>query len=76
MRLVRITWRDSAMQHEQGWHTAPQIENTTPLVTSVGWVMHDEDEFITLAMGRSDQHDLWYNIQTIWKPSVKTMEEL
>jgi hypothetical protein len=76
MRLVRITWHDSGMQHESGWKTPEQVENRTPSVISVGYVVHEDDENITIAQGFCIDPELYYGFHTVWKPAVKKMEEL
>lgn len=76
MSLVRIVWRDSGLSHESGWRTAAQVENRTAIVTTVGFVIHEDDENVTLAMGRADDPALYFGIHTVWKPSIQSMEEL
>lgn len=76
MRLVRIVWRDSGIEHEGGWRTSAQIENRTPLVQSVGLVVHEDDDNLTIATGHSDELGLWYGIHTIWKPAIESIRGL
>jgi hypothetical protein len=74
MRLVRIVWRDSGLQHENGWRMAPQIQNTTPDVESVGYVVHEDNENITIAQGYSADLELYYGIHTIWKTAIVSID--
>ena len=70
MRIVRIVWHDSGLQHESGWLTPAQIENRTSEVSSVGYVIHEDDDNITLAMGWTPDPEMFYGVHTIWKPSI------
>jgi hypothetical protein len=78
MRLVRVIWRDSGLSHEDGWKTAVQIRNSTALVETVGFVIHEDDQNITLAMGRTTDldTDLYFGIHSVWKPAIKGMADL
>lgn len=76
MRLVRIVWRDSGLSHDHGWQTAAQIENRTVLVQSVGLVVHEDDENVTIATGHSAELDLWYGIHTIWRRAIESIRDL
>lgn len=78
MRLVKVIWRDSGLQHESGWHTPAQIPNETHAVEEVGFVIHEDDDNITLAMGHviATTDVMIYGPHTIWKPSIKNIVEI
>lgn len=75
MRLVKIVWHDSGMTHESGWRTSAQVENRTPLVISVGFTVHEDEENMTIAQGYSAELGLYYGMHTIWKRSIEKIVE-
>ena len=74
--LLKITWLD-ATDIETGWHTLQEIKNKELLaVESVGWLVEETDEKMTL-IGCGDPHDENGGRGiTIPKPWIKKREQL
>lgn len=71
-----IRWHDSGVTHESGWVTPAQVPNVTPIVESVGYIVHEDEENITIAQGRSFDPELMYLMHTIWKPAITHIVDL
>lgn len=54
--------------------TGQQVHNTTPTVESVGIVVHEDNENITIAQGYSEEHGLYYGCHTIWKQAIVSID--
>ncbi len=74
MKIVRVEWVDSAFA--QGWMDIEQAKNhTISHCTSVGILVHQDDEKITIMQSLSDKQDAGDGI-TIPKCSIKRMRML
>jgi hypothetical protein len=51
-----ITWRDAGGEQD-GWIDPKDIDDDNPLVQSVGWVVKETDNNVTLAMDVADDGD-------------------
>jgi len=56
MRIELITWRDAGGE-QQGWMEPGDIDDDNPIVTSVGWVVKETENNVTLAMDVADDGD-------------------
>ena len=53
MKIEIITWRDAGGEQE-GWQSAEELDDDNPIVQSVGWVVKETDNNVTLAMDLAD----------------------
>jgi hypothetical protein len=56
MQIELITWRDAGGEQD-GWQAPEDIEDTNPIIQSVGWVVKETENNVTLAMDLSDDGD-------------------
>lgn len=56
MKIELVTWRDAGGE-EQGWLSPEDIDDENPIIQSVGWVVKETDNNITLAMDWADDGD-------------------
>lgn len=56
MKMELITWRDAGGEQD-GWLDTADIDDANPIIQSVGWVVKETDNNITLAMDLSDDGD-------------------
>lgn len=77
-RLVRVIWIDSGMNHTDGWMTTEKAVESVDLarVTTVGILLHEDDDAVAVGQSHDPVNDHWYSIQTIWKPSLVSIEDL
>lgn len=52
-RIELITWRDAGGEQD-GWLHADDIDDENPIVKSVGWVVKETANNVTLAMDLAD----------------------
>jgi hypothetical protein len=78
LRLVR--WIDSGMHIDHGWAPSSTYldgaEVSRMEVTSVGIVMHEDDDIVVLALSHDPAHDKWISAQLIHRPSIVEMQRL
>lgn len=56
MKIELITWRDAGGEQD-GWLDATDIDDANPIIKSVGFVVKETDNNITLAMDLADDGD-------------------
>jgi hypothetical protein len=56
MNIELVTWRDAGGE-EEGWKSPADVEDDNPIITSVGWVVKETVNNITLAMDLADDGD-------------------
>jgi hypothetical protein len=56
MKIELVTWRDAGGE-EQGWLAADDINDDNPIIQSVGWVVKETDNNLTLCMDWADDGD-------------------
>jgi hypothetical protein len=56
MRIELITWRDAGGEQE-GWQAPEDVDDENPIISSVGWVVKETDNNVTLAMDWADDGD-------------------
>ena len=56
MKIELVTWRDAGGEQE-GWQDPSDIDDANPIITSVGWVVKETDNNLTLAMDIADDGD-------------------
>lgn len=71
--LVKLEWIDAETDH--GWESADEKNPTVPLVTTVGFLIKDTEELVSIAstVGDDRSHNSRINIP---KGMVKTMTVL
>lgn len=74
MKLVEVQWLDVLVF--AGWHSQVQLEEENPpVITSIGWLVHEDKETIRLA-GLSSVDDTWNAIQIIPKGCVISRKDV
>lgn len=56
MKIELIVWRDAGGEQD-GWQAAEDVDDENPIITSVGWVVKETDNNVTLAMDCADDGD-------------------
>jgi hypothetical protein len=56
MRIEIITWRDAGGE-QAGWLDPADVDDDNPIITSVGWVVKETENNVTLAMDVADDGD-------------------
>jgi hypothetical protein len=56
MKIERITWRDAGGEQD-GWIATDDLDDDNPIVQSVGWVVKETENNVTLAMDLADDGD-------------------
>lgn len=56
MKIELITWRDAGGEQE-GWQAPEDVDDVNPIIQSIGWVVKETDNNVTLAMDLSDDGD-------------------
>lgn len=55
MQIEYITWRDAGgSEDDSTWMAADDVDDTNPIIISVGWVVKETDNNVTIAMDRAD----------------------
>lgn len=71
--LVRVVWHDSGL-HIDGWKSATKIteeaQASSPAVTTVGFLIHDDDDQTIVALSWDAANDTYYGAQVIYKTSL------
>ena len=50
MKLVKVTWNDTNETSDSGWVSLEEAKNNKPCkVASVGWLVNETEEHITIA---------------------------
>jgi hypothetical protein len=80
-RLVLVEWIDSGMALSNEWkkQTAFAEElhgNNVLLVSSVGFLIHEDDEHLILGQSRDEHNDQYLNAQVIYRPCVRSVNDL
>ena len=52
MKLELVIWRDAGGE-EGGWLAADEVDDENPIIHSVGWVVKETENNVTLAMDHS-----------------------
>lgn len=56
MRLVLVVWLDAVSEDASGWKSLDLIrKQRPPRIESVGWVLCENDEFITLVSSKDNE---------------------
>lgn len=81
MLRVEIRWIDSGAWHsgqEHGWQTREKImsEATLSEVSTVGWLMGDDEDTYYVANSHIPGTDTFYGTQLIYKPNVISVTRL
>lgn len=53
--IVKVKWIDSASQENQSWHFLSDHDNSVVTVTSVGHLIYENDQIITLVLSLSTE---------------------
>ena len=59
MRIELITWRDAGSAEpdkDLSWAAEEDVPDENPIITSVGWVVRETANNVTLAMDRSEDN--------------------
>lgn len=56
MKIELVIWRDAGGESE-GWESPEDISDENPIIKSVGWLVKETDNNITLAMDLADDGD-------------------
>lgn len=53
--IVKVKWMDSASQGRQDWHLLSDHDHSIVIVTSVGHLIYEDDQIITLVLSLSTE---------------------
>jgi len=56
VNIELITWRDAGGEQE-GWQAPEDVDDVNPIIKSIGWVVKETENNVTLAMDLSDDGD-------------------
>jgi hypothetical protein len=78
MRVERVTWLDTGLAISDGWMTPAHIleHATNQLVTSVGFVMYEDDDRLILTGTFAADIDQHLNAQSISKIAIRQREDI
>lgn len=72
MKLVKVKWHDSNIQH--GWQVDTN-DCSVALCEDVGWIIHEDDKMIIMARGISD-HAFFNSPMAIPRGCIIEIKEL
>lgn len=75
-RPVRVWWMDSGLHVHIGWSKRSEHMVDCSKVESVGLWLGQTDTMLFVASSRDQDNDNWMGSQTIWRPSVISVEFL
>jgi xanthine/CO dehydrogenase XdhC/CoxF family maturation factor len=79
-KFVRVIWLDSGMHMDYGWDKRERYLADANLgrmeVTTVGILMHEDEETVVVALNHDKAHDTWIGAQVIARQSIITMDLL
>lgn len=73
MKMARIQWLDS-VREDDGWHKYEPITKEKLVCESVGYILHEDDDFIEIAQSITDNAVLF--TIAIPKVSITSIEKL
>ena len=83
MKLVKVTWFDTNETSDSGWLSLDEVKKNTPCkVASVGWLINEDEKFITIAAdidaheNESEADDLLGRVQCFPRGCVEKIETL
>lgn len=78
MRLVKVVWRDSGIQHSEGWEKLSTILAITKIsnVTTVGVLAHETEDTLYVALSVDPDHENYFGVQGIYKPDIISFDDL
>lgn len=78
MKYLRVVWRDSGIQHSEGWEKLSTILAMTKIsnVETVGVFAHETDDTLYIALSADYDHNNFFGVQGIYKPDIIIREEL
>ena len=72
--IEQIVWVDSGMRLDQGWAPLSEyLAKASPSrtkVSTVGYIMHEDEEIILVGQSLDPAHDTWFGVQMILKKNV------
>jgi len=72
--LVRVDWVDSVL--ETTWKTMELLCDSTSVCESTGWLIRDEDEFVTVAGHKDAQCENYHGVVTIPRCAIKRIRKI
>jgi hypothetical protein len=75
MKIEIITWRDAGGEVDDGWKAVDDVDDINPIIQSVGWVVKETANNVTLAMDLADDGDT-HTRGRIPKGMIVSREEL
>lgn len=74
MQIEQIDWIDSGAWLGDEWHSLDvyksRIKGWTGHVTTIGTVMHEDENVVVLGLSKDLDNDAWYGAQLIYKPCI------
>jgi hypothetical protein len=78
--MVAVTWLDSGTHIDHGWASRDTYLKGTDIVrntvTTVGLLMHKDDESVVVGLTYDPSHDHWYGAQLIALQNVHRIDYL
>lgn len=75
MQLELIIWADAGGE-EGGWLSADEVDDENPIIYSVGWVVKETANNVTLAMDHNTSDDTTHTRGRIPKGMIKSRQVL
>lgn len=78
MQIELITWRDAGgdANKDLSWADAKDIDDDNPIITSVGWIVKETENNITIAMDFCGADDMTHTRSRIPKGMIVSREVL
>lgn len=78
MLRLEVEWVDSGVARDNGWEPKQVIVEHLDFepVTSVGWLLFEDEERIILAQTYDEKHQNFYNLHAVWRPAIKKITVL
>jgi hypothetical protein len=81
-RLVVVEWLDSGMAIGGEWKTSGEFiehvheSDNILLVTTLGYLLQEDDEHLIVAQSRDEHNDQYLNAQVIYRPCVREVRDV
>ena len=72
--LVHIFWADSTLENR--WSNVDGMVSGVDDCESIGWLVRDATDFITISGHRSNKTDSWAGIMTIPRIAIKKIKRI
>lgn len=78
--VVVVEWLDSGLNISDGWQKTDDVLGQARIermnVTTVGMLMHEDDDLVIVGLSYDAEHDQWFSAQAIAQQNIKSMRVL